>query len=137
MRCPIAASAPVSPLVAADVADAPAPVAPAALTAPAPAAPTPLAASIPMETICCAALIIPPKASAVVEMVILPRIPARESNSPVAPHNQITRRMADSIPCCPIQVLAAIPALKTPPATMGSRAINTTAFIHKKRSQVA
>ena len=97
--------APVSPLVAADVADAPAPVvAPAAPTAPAPAAPTPLAAKAPMETICCAALIIPPKASAVVEMVILPRMPASDNNNPVAPHNQITRIMADNKSLFPSQI---------------------------------
>jgi len=90
-----------------------------------------------MEATCFTALTACPKASAVALMVILPRMPAIESSNPVAPHNQITRMMADNNPCMPIQELAAIPALKIPPATIGNKAIRMTAFNHNERSQRA
>ncbi|RPJ50015.1 MAG: hypothetical protein EHM21_05865 [Chloroflexi bacterium] len=112
----------------------PAPAAP--VPAPA-AAPIPLAASAPIETTCLAALTIPPNASTLAVSVILLRMPARDKSNPVAPHSQIRRITAESNPCWSNIELAESPALKTPPATTGSRAINRTALIHSERNQRA
>ncbi|MCQ3945205.1 MAG: hypothetical protein DPW21_00730 [Anaerolineae bacterium] len=89
----MAASPPVAPPAAAP------PAAPAPPAAAPSAAPTPLAANAAMEATCFTAWNNFPTASAVVVMVILPRMPAMEIKRPVAPHSHITRITADSKPC--------------------------------------